>query len=99
MQREPLRVLLIEHEAAFANTVSAMLGLHRETIGDVTCTSSLDEGLAKLGKERFDIVILEFFLPDGAGLANIALLKAQQSRMPLLVLGDSDDETVAISTA
>ncbi|HMP81429.1 MAG TPA: SpoIIE family protein phosphatase, partial [Verrucomicrobiota bacterium] len=35
-------------------------------------------------------------LPDGAGLANIALLKAQSPRVPIMVVGDTDDETIAV---
>lgn len=95
MQREPLRVLLVEHDSTFAHAVITMLGHARETIGEVVSASSLNEGLAKLAEARFDIAILEFSLPDGAGLANIALLKAQSPRVPILVVGDADDETVA----
>jgi phosphoserine phosphatase RsbU/P len=96
MQREPLRVLLIEHDAAFANTLVTMLGQYRESIGSVVTATSLNEGLARLLEVRFDIVLLEFSLPDGAGLANIALLRAQSPRIPLLVVGESEDETVAV---
>jgi sigma-B regulation protein RsbU (phosphoserine phosphatase) len=96
MERKPLRVLLIEHDAAFACTVTAMLSQFGETVGEIVTASSLDEGLTQLTQSAFDIVILEFSLPDGAGLANVALLKAQSPRVPLLVLGDSDDETVAV---
>jgi DNA-binding NarL/FixJ family response regulator len=77
MQREPLRVLLIEHDSTFADTVATLLGQQREIIGEVARTSSLTEGLTRLADTRFDIVILDFSLPDGAGLANIALLRAQ----------------------
>ncbi|MEI2727004.1 MAG: hypothetical protein V9H26_26925 [Verrucomicrobiota bacterium] len=37
--------------------------------------ASLEEGIARLAAEAFGVILLEFFLPDGAGLANISVLE------------------------
>src|SRR6266550_6555972 len=71
MQQEQLRVLLIEDDEGFARAVSGMLEQTRETAATVVVAPSLDAGLSQLAGSSFDVVILEFFLPDGAGLPNI----------------------------
>jgi phosphoserine phosphatase RsbU/P len=98
MQREPLKVLLIEHDDAFASAVATMLGTARETIGELVTARSLNKALALLLDKRFDVILLEYSLPDGAGLANISLLKAQAPRVPIIVVGETDDETIAVES-
>ena len=41
------------------------------------------------------MVVLDVCVPDGAGLASVPLLKAGAPRLPIIVAGDADDETVA----
>jgi len=96
MQPELLKVLLIEHDEAFARAVAGMLEQSRDSIGTVTTVAALDAGIARLAESHCDVAILEFFLPDGAGLANIAMLRAAAPRVPVIVLGAADDEAIAI---
>ena len=96
MQSEPLKVLLIEHDEAFAREISEMLEPARDTVGEVVIVTSLAEAITRLGGESFGVVILEFFLPDGAGLLNIPLLKGQSPRVPIIVIGAADDEGLAV---
>ena len=95
MQDNLLHVLLIEHDEAFAHTVVEMLAGSRDIL-DVTVVGSLKEGLAKMEEKAFAVVIMEFFLPDGAGIANIALIKAKSSRLPIIVLGAAANEAFAV---
>src|ERR1051325_2734098 len=92
----PLKVLLIEHDDAFARAVSGMLEQAREYVGAVVTVPSLDAAIERLRKETFGAVILEFFLPDGAGLLNIELLKEQTQYVPIIVVGTADDEAIAV---
>lgn len=98
MQPALLNVLLIEHDAALAGGISTMLEQARETVGSVVIVPSLEESLAQLKERSFDAILLEFFLPDGAGLANLPVLRAAAPRVPVVVLGAVDDEAVAIET-
>ena len=91
-----LRVLLIEHDEAFARAVSGMLDHARETDGSVVVATSLTEGLTRLAQEPFGVILLEFFLPDGAGLANIPVLRATAPQVPIIVVGATDDEDIAV---
>ena len=73
MREQLLRVLLIEHDDASARAIAGMLEQARETVGEVATTSTLDQAIVRLAAEQFDVVILNFFLPDGTGPLNIAL--------------------------
>ncbi len=93
METEPLKILLIENDDAFARVVSGMLDQARVTVITV---ASLEEALARLAQDAFNVVLLEFFLPDGAGLLNISLLKERAPQVPVIVVGAADDETLAL---
>jgi sigma-B regulation protein RsbU (phosphoserine phosphatase) len=95
-QRQALKILLIEHDEAFARSISGMLEQAKDTIGKVEIVPSLAEGLIRIKQENFGVILLEFFLPDGAGLANIAMLQESASLIPVIVLGAVDDEAIAV---
>jgi phosphoserine phosphatase RsbU/P len=95
-RRHALRVLLIEHDEAFARAVSGMLDQARETVGSVVVAASLKEGITRVAQEAFGVILLEFFLPDGAGLANIPVLKAAAPHVPIIVVGATDEEAIAV---
>lgn len=95
-RRHSLRILLVEHDEAFTRAVSGMLAQARESIGAVVSVSSLAEAVSLINREEFGVILLEFFMPDGAGLANIAVLQAAAPQTPIIVLGAADDETIAV---
>jgi sigma-B regulation protein RsbU (phosphoserine phosphatase) len=95
-RRQSLRVLLIEHDEAFARAVSAMLDQVRETTSSLVTVASLEEAIALMAQEEFGVILLEFFLPDGAGLANLALLQNAAPHTPIIVVGAADDETISV---
>jgi len=93
---EKLNVLLIEHDAAFARYVGEMLGQARELSADLFPVEDLQQGLAALAADHFDVVMMDMSLPDGAGLANVGLVRADAPQLPVIVAGDSADENVAL---
>ena len=98
MEQERLKVLLIEHDASLAGAISSMLEQAPDTVGEVAIVSTLEAGLACLKEANADVVLLEFFLPDGAGLANLPLLRAAAPHVPIVVLGSVDDEAMALES-
>jgi sigma-B regulation protein RsbU (phosphoserine phosphatase) len=96
MAQDKLKVLLIEHDGGFARYVGEMLGQARDFAADVLSAEDLDKGLSALAGDNFDVVVMDMSLPDGAGLANVGLLRAGAPQLPIIVAGDSDDETVAL---
>lgn len=95
-RRQALRILLIEHDHNFAAGISAMLAQARERVGSIVIAPSLTEALALAEREEFGVILLEFFMPDGAGLANIAVLQNAAPQTPIIVLGAADDEAIAV---
>jgi phosphoserine phosphatase RsbU/P len=97
MEPERLRVLLIEHDDAFARALADMFGPARDAVAEVLIAPDLRAGLSVLAADGADVVILDFSLADGAGLGNIGLIKAEAPRVPVIVVGGVDDEAVAVA--
>lgn len=96
MPEQPLRILVIEHDPTTVGKLRPLLEKGWEVPPEVVLVSSLAEGVKRLSGERFDVVLLEFFLPEGAGLANLPLLKKVAPRVPVVVMGHVDDEALAV---
>ncbi len=96
MSPDKLKVLLIEHDAGFARYVGEMLGQARELPTEMQSVSGLEAGLSAVAEDHFDVVLLDLYLPDGAGLANISMVRAIAPQLPIVAAGDTDDETVAL---
>jgi phosphoserine phosphatase RsbU/P len=96
MPQEQLKLLLIEHDPGFARYVGEMLGQARDLTAQVRSAGDLQAGLSELQAGACDAVLLDLYVPDGAGLANILLVKTQAPQLPIIAVGDSDDEIVAL---
>jgi sigma-B regulation protein RsbU (phosphoserine phosphatase) len=96
MTQEKLQILIIEHDPGFARYVGEMLGQARDLPAEVLSARDLRGGLSALGGKHFDIVVMDMSLPDGAGLANVTLVRASAPQLPIIVAGDADDETIAL---
>jgi len=96
LPQEKLKVLLIEHDPGFARYAGEMLAQARDFAAEVVSMPDLGQGLVALEADHFDVVVMDISLPDGAGVANVALLRAEAPQLPVIVTGDSDDGTVAL---
>ena len=96
MSQERLKILLIEHDPGFARMVGEMLGQARELSADMKSAPDLNAGLMALKRDHFDVVVLDAYVPDGAGLANVSLVRAQAPQLPIIVAGEPNDEAIAL---
>jgi sigma-B regulation protein RsbU (phosphoserine phosphatase) len=94
MEAESLKVLLIGNDERFARVVA---GLLREGGGDnqTATVPTVNAGLAQLGQNAFDAVLLELPAAGNDGLSQVTLLAVQAPRVPIIVLGPADDEQFA----
>ncbi|MCO5053494.1 MAG: SpoIIE family protein phosphatase [Verrucomicrobiae bacterium] len=93
-RRQALRLLLIEHDVVVANTVSGMLEQARESGSGIAVATSLAAALDLISREEFAVILLELFMPDGAGPANLTVLQKVTPQTPIIVLGAADDDSV-----
>lgn len=82
-----LRILLVEDSASFRDAVIQLLGVYN----DIDQAENLAEARSKLASRRYDVVILDKFLPDGSGVDLIASLKEENPEaVAIMLTGDSD---------
>ena len=91
-----MKILLIENDAAFARYVGEMLGQARNLPVEIQTAVDLHSGLTALCEGSFNIVVLNITVPDGAGFANLPLIKALAPQVPIIAAGNADDEIVAL---
>ncbi len=93
-----LKILVIEHDPAFERYVADMLGQARNLEADLESAGDLQGGLLTLQGGGYDAVILDLCVPDGAGLANVGLIRAVAAGLPIIVTCEADDEVLAVET-
>jgi len=96
VQQDRLKVLLIEHDPGFARFVSDMLDKAGDLSAEMLSAADLRGGLRALNGDNFDVVLMDLSVPDGAGLGNVSLIRAEAPQLPIIVAGDSDNEQVAL---
>ncbi len=96
MTTTALRVLLVEDSASDAQ----LLQEHLLDVGfehfDVTHVERLDEALARLSKQVFDVVLLDLSLPDSCGVNTLLRTQHEAPGVPVVVLTGLSDQMLAI---
>jgi len=84
-----LRVLIVDDEPEMLHALAWQL----EDVAEVATSSSVGDGLERLGRESFDVVIADLRLPDRWGdelLAHVAARSPDTRRF--LLTGDRDPQ-------
>jgi two-component system copper resistance phosphate regulon response regulator CusR len=82
-----MKTLVIEDDPKTARALKT--GLRGEGF-DTAIARTGEEGLALLGSEKFDLVVLDWMLPDRDGLEILKVLRARGTRTPVLLLTARD---------
>ena len=93
---KPIKVLLIEDNATDARLLRLFLGESKTSQFDIAHVVRLSEGMERLAKEQFDLIMSDLLLPDSQGIETFEWLKAHVQGIPIIVLSGSDDETLAV---
>src|SRR5882724_962654 len=67
MSQERLKILLIEHDAGFTNSVREMLNHGSDPAAEIVSAPGLHPAFEELKKNTYHVVILDVSVPDGAG--------------------------------
>jgi PAS domain S-box-containing protein len=91
------RILYIEDNFDLVQVVSAVLS----DAADVSYALNIQDATEKLGREAFDLIILDLTLPDGSGLDLLPLLRSHAPPIPVVVFSaqEIDIETAKDVTA
>lgn len=96
MHPDELAILLIEDNLAEAELLAELL----LDVGTKSCTivhhPRLEEAIASLHGQSFDIILLDLSLPDSQGLSSLPLLMAIAPDVPIVVLTNTNDAELAL---
>jgi two-component sensor histidine kinase len=87
-------VLYIDDDAGLCRLVARTLerrGFAVTTVQDGT------EGVALAGRERFDVIAIDHYMPGQLGLATLTQLKDLPSRAPVVFVTGSDEAAIAVA--
>jgi len=93
--KEKFRILLIEDNAADARMIQEMLKDTTTLPSDLIHVERLQEGMEWLGENGVDVLLLNLRLPDSRGFSTFAKVRTQAPQVPIIVLTELDDETLA----
>jgi len=93
-----MRVLLIDDNEDDAALVREMLASTKAEHCDLQWADRFSLGLSRLGKESFDVVLLDLSLPDSCGLETLQKVHSLSLEVPIIVLTGLDDDAVGVQT-
>jgi PAS domain S-box-containing protein len=94
---DPIRVLVIEDNLADAVLLQKLLESAGPARYCLTVAASLAEARAALGRQAFDIALLDLGLPDAQALGALQQLQAAAPALPIIVGTGTDDEALALA--
>ena len=97
MGKERIKVLLIEDDPSDLYLIKKMLAEEGGNCFGLEHADNLSEGLERLSKTDFDVVLLDLGLPDSWGLETFTKLHTRAQRIPIVILSGMDDKSLAIN--
>jgi diguanylate cyclase (GGDEF)-like protein len=98
MENKPVNILLIEDNPGDARLIKEFVSEIKDSIFTLNHADCISAGLELLAKEKFDVVLLDLFLPDRHGFATFESVHSAAPEIPVIVLTGYNDEALAIKT-
>ena len=89
---QPIQVLLIEDSEADAAVVRETLQEAAPNGFQVETVDRLEQGLASLDRQQFDLVLLDLTLPDSDGIETYDRVRSHAEVAVVVLSGDSNDQ-------
>lgn len=90
-----MKILIIEdHSIVRYGIVRILMTIAQDMVID-EC-DDFDEGLKRIGKQRYDLVILDINIPNGNNLQMIRLMRQKQSAIKILIFSGYDESVYAL---
>ena len=99
MNKEPIKVLLIEMNSRVYSNIIRMLDKSKNAKFEVINTYTFNDGLKILKTNKFDIILLDLDLSNSEGLKSFKeILKRYISSVPIIILTSLADEEIGIES-
>jgi len=98
MNKDPIRVLLIEDEHQYVNLLRTMLSKEKDRTFEVNCARTLATGIERSRQDKFDVVVLDLGLPDSKGIDTVEAFRAAAPDLPIVVLSANDEKTIVFDS-
>ncbi len=95
-QQEAVRILLIEDNADFAKLVKLYLSKSEDHNFDVEWKSNGKEGIEEAVASRYDVILMDYFLPGLNGLEVTRTLQKKNVHAPVVFLTVNKDVNLAV---
>jgi two-component system, NtrC family, response regulator HydG len=86
-------ILVVEDDISFAQILEGFL---KKNKFDVELRSTIKEAEKLVRSKRFDLVLLDYRLPDGNGFDFVDILKAEQVKTPVIIMTSFHDVRTAV---
>ena len=96
MENKVLKILLVEDNLADANFVVDLLDRYSWQKSNLKHVKKVTEAIDTLGRDNFDAILLDLFLPDSQGIASLDIVKQKAPQLPILILTATDDLNMAV---
>ncbi len=90
-----MRILSIEDNPGDARLIREMLKEIKMGTVELECEETLASGLERLGKEQFDVLLLDLYFPDSQRLETLQKVRPFEQKLPVVVLTGFEDEETA----
>ena len=91
-----IKLLLVEDNPVDAQLTRDLLAEWPLDQFEITHAPILADGLTRLSRDRFDVVLLDLSLPDTHGLSTVTQVLATSPGVPVVVLSGHDDHPLAL---
>jgi PAS domain S-box-containing protein len=95
---EKINILLIEDNQSDAGLFQVYLREAFSNAFNLSTADYLHKGLALIGQQRFDVIIIDLSLPDSGGIETFKAVYQAAREIPIIVLTGLEDESLGIST-
>ncbi len=93
-----LRILLIEDDDIEADLIRDQIAGSTFADARLTHVNRVAEGIERIAREAWDVVLLDLNLPDGNGVENLHRVRAASDTVPIIILTNVEDDHTALKS-